>query len=103
MSVALFTLAVLIGGGFFVYTMYSRLQLLLAAKPIERLDRIGERINAVLIYAFGQKKFVSGEQPAGWMHFFIFWGFVILGVQVVTMFARGYSEHFFLPGLGSDL
>jgi len=104
MSVVLFTLAVLVGGGFFVYTIYSRLQLLLAARPVERLDRIGERINAVLVYAFGQKKFVSGEeQPAGWMHFFIFWGFVILGVQVATMFVRGYSEHFFLPGLSPDL
>jgi Fe-S oxidoreductase len=103
MSVVLFTLAILIGGGFFVYTIYSRVQLLLAARPVERLDRIGERINAVLVYAFGQKKFVNGEQPAGWMHFFIFWGFVILGVQVVTMFARGYSEHFFLPGLSPDL
>lgn len=103
MSVVLFTLAVLLGGGFFVYTMYSRFQLLLAARPVERLDRIGERINAVLVYAFGQKQFVSGEQPAGWMHFFIFWGFVILGVQVVTMFARAYSEHFFLPGLNPDL
>ena len=51
-------------------------------------------------YVFGQKKFVVGEQPlpsdkpAGWMHFFIFWGFTILGVQVVHMFARG-----FIPGL----
>src|SRR5262245_27992317 len=103
MSVVLFTLAVLIGGGFFVYTIYSRLQLLLAARPVDRFDRIGERINAVLVHAFGQKKFVSGEQPAGWMHFFIFWGFVILGVQVTTMFVRAYSEHFFIPGLSPDL
>ncbi|MSQ47772.1 MAG: (Fe-S)-binding protein [Deltaproteobacteria bacterium] len=103
MSVALFTLAILIGGGFLVYTLYVRFQWLRAAKPEARFDRIGERINAVLVYAFGQKKFVSGEQPAGWMHFFIFWGFVILGAQVVTMFARGYSEHFFLPGLSPNL
>ena len=103
MSVVLFTLAVLVGGGLFVYTIYGRIQLLLAARPVERFDRIGERIKAVLVYAFGQKKFVSGEQPAGWMHFFIFWGFVILGVQVVTMFARAYSEHFFLPGLSPGL
>ncbi|NOT57551.1 MAG: (Fe-S)-binding protein [Deltaproteobacteria bacterium] len=103
MSVALFTLAILIGGGFFVYTLHVRFQWLQAAQPVARFDRIGARINAVLVYAFGQKKFVTGEQPAGWMHFFIFWGFVILGAQVVTMFARGYSEHFFLPGLGPDL
>src|SRR5215510_14042658 len=103
MSVVLFSLAVLIGGGLFVYTMYSRMRLLLAARPAERFDRVGERIKAVLVYAFGQKKFVTGEQPAGWMHFFIFWGFVILGLQIVTMFGRAFSPHFYLPGFAPHL
>ncbi len=57
----------------------------------------------------GQKKFVVGEQPlkgdraAGWMHFFIFWGFTILGVQVIHMFVRGFFPGFHLPGLSVDL
>ena len=100
MSSILFLLVVLGGLGFFVYTLYDRFRLLLAAKPVDRFDRIGERIKAVMVYAFGQKKFVVGEQPAGWMHVLIFWGFMILGVQVVTMFGRGFSEHFFVPGFG---
>ena len=37
------------------------------------------------------------------MHFFIFWGFTILGVQVVHMFARGFIPGFTLPGLSVDL
>lgn len=103
MSLFVFILAILVALGIFVNTLYGRFRLLLAAKPVNRFDRIGDRINAVLVYAFGQKKFVVGEQPAGWMHAVIFWGFVILGIQVVTMFGRAFSDHFFVPGFAPHL
>ncbi len=102
LSAMIFTLVIVVAGGLFARTLYGRFRLLAAARPVERLDRIPERIGALLLYGFGQKKFVVGEQPAGWLHFFIFWGFMILGVQVVTMFGRGYSEHFFIPGLSPE-
>lgn len=103
LSAVLFTLVVFLAGGIFARTLYGRFRLLAAARPVDRFDQIPERIVAMLVYAFGQKKFVVGEQPAGWLHFFIFWGFMILGVQVVTMFGRAYSDHFFIPGLSPDL
>lgn len=103
LSAVLFTLVVFLAGGIFARTIYGRFRLLAAARPVDRFDQIPERIVAMLVYAFGQKKFVVGEQPAGWLHFFIFWGFMILGVQVVTMFGRAYSDHFFIPGLSPDL
>jgi len=103
MSLVLFTLVVLVALGFFFHTIYGRLRLLRAARPVNCFNRIGERIKAVLVYAFGQKKFVVGEQPAGWMHVFIFWGFVILGLQIVTMFGRAFSEHFLVPGFAPGL
>lgn len=103
MSLLLFILVVLVALGFFFRTVYGRFRLLLAARPVNRFDHVGERIKGVLTYAFGQKKFVTGEQPAGWMHFFIFWGFVILGLQILTMFGRAFSEHFFVPGFAPNL
>src|SRR5882724_11869255 len=103
MSLLLFTLVVFVALGFFFRTLYGRFQLLRAAGPVPRFDRIGERLKAVLVYAFGQKKFVIGEQPAGWMHVVIFWGFVILGLQILTMFGRAFSAHFFVPGFAPDL
>src|SRR5262249_37162570 len=63
---------------------------------------------AVLVYAVGQKKFVrpeaarQGEAVAGWMHFFIFWGFTILGIQVIHMFGRMFVPGFTLPFLSVD-
>jgi len=90
--------------GFLGRTLYRRFSVLTKVVPVARFDRIPERIQAVIVYVLGQKKFVSADQPkkdkgAGWMHFFIFWGFTILAVQVVHMFARGFFPNFTLPGL----
>ncbi len=109
MGALLFTLCVVGGVGFFLSQVWSRFNLLLAAKPAALFNRIPERIRAVLVYALGQKKFVRPEvsivkeRVAGWMHFFIFWGFTILGLQIVTMFGRAYSDHFYLPLMSPDL
>src|SRR5215470_8411602 len=90
-------------------TLYRRFTVLLKVAPVARFDRIPDRVNAVVQYAFGQKKFVVGEQPlpgdkpAGWMHFFIFWGFTVLAIQVIHMFVRGFVPDFRLPGLSVNL
>ena len=39
-----------------------------------------------------------GEQPAGIMHALIFWGFVVLLLQVVTLFGRAFDADWSLPG-----
>src|SRR5207247_683621 len=57
----------------------------------------------------GQKKFIRPEVSwvretlAGWLHFFVFWGFTVLGLQIVTMFGRAYSEHFYVPLMSPSL
>lgn len=96
------TLLTLTAVGIFAHTIYRRFLLLKAVRPEPRFDRVGERIRGVLIYAFGQKKFVTGEQPAGWMHFVIFWGFMVIAARTITLFAQGYNPHFYLPGLHPD-
>ena len=84
----------------FAAILGRRARLLLAAKPARRFDRLPERVRNTFVYAFGQKKFLTGEQPAGLMHFVIFWGFVILGLQVITQFGRAFSADWFIPGFG---
>jgi len=108
MSSLIFLLCIAAAGGYLFRTLYRRYTVLtkVAGKP--QFDRIPERIKAVLVYAFGQKKFVSPDQPAndkgaGWMHFFIFWGFSILAIQVIHMFVRGFVPGFTLPLLSIDL
>ena len=103
----LFTLCILAALGVFFYQLWRRFQLLRSAAAVSRFDRIPERVRAVLVYAFGQRKFVrrnpGAERSAGWMHFFIFWGFIILGIQILTMFGRAYSDSFVVPGFSLNL
>ena len=79
-----------------------RARLLLAARPAARLDRIPERIRRLVVDGLGQKKFLAGEQPSGIMHALIFWGFVVLMLQVVTLFGRALDANWDIPGFGAD-
>ena len=104
LSTIVFTLMILAAVGYLANTLYRRFVVLTKAAPIDRFGAIPERIQAVLVYFLGQKKFVQGGQlpgrgdkTAGWMHFFIFWGFTILAVQVIHMFGRGFVDRFTLP------
>ena len=108
MTGIIFTLCILASVGVFFYQLWRRFQLLRSAVPdASRFDRIPDRIRAVLVWAFGQRKFVrsnpGAERSAGWMHFFIFWGFFILGIQILTMFGRLYSDAFVVPGFSLNL
>jgi Fe-S oxidoreductase len=78
----------------------ARARLLLHARPAARFDRIGERVRRTAVYAFGQKKFLAGEQPAGIAHALIFWGFVVLLLQVITLFGRAFDSGWHIPGFG---
>ncbi|MFP5361858.1 MAG: (Fe-S)-binding protein [Thermoleophilia bacterium] len=97
MSPLLFSVALALAAATFAAIIAPRVRLLLGAAPAPRFDRLGERLRRTAVYALGQKKFLKGEQPAGLMHAFIFWGFMILGLTVITLFGRAYDEHFYLP------
>ncbi len=106
MSALVFSVVIIVALGYFARTIYRRFGMLLKVASVPRFDNIPERIKAVVVYALGQKKFVQreprpatriSEQQAGWMHFFIFWGFSILAIQVITMFVRGFVPDFYLP------
>ncbi|MGH3644360.1 MAG: hypothetical protein ACRDUX_35680, partial [Mycobacterium sp.] len=103
MSTLIFTAVLLVAFGILGRTLYRRTTVLFKVAAVARFDRLLERIDAVNKYVLGQKKFVVGEQPlkgdkaAGWMHFFIFWGFSVLAIQVIHMFVRGFVPDFHLP------
>ena len=106
MSTLIFSVLIIAALGYLARTLYGRFAVLRQAVAVNRFDSIPRRIEAVLVYALGQKKFVQreprpdtrlSEQTAGWMHFFIFWGFSILAIQVITMFARGFIPDFYVP------
>ncbi len=98
------SLIVLAALAYFVNTLYGRFRVLQSVRWTNLFDRIGDRIRALLAYGFGQKKFVIDRQDPGpsWMHFFIFWGFMVLAIRVVTAFSQGWlGLDFHLPLLGA--
>ena len=61
-----------------VYSLNRRWHLMLVAKkPLNRADRIPERVATLLKFAFGQKK-LPYYPLAGVGHMIIFWGFLVL-------------------------
>jgi Fe-S oxidoreductase len=101
-SEPLFPVALAVALGLFAWTLAGRARLLLAARPAARFDHRGERVKRTLIYGFGQRKFLAGEQPAGIMHALIFWAFVVLFLQIVTLFSRAFDWNWHIPGFGPD-
>ena len=85
--------------GFFAYNCARLLKFLSIGKPERRLDNVGARVKNVLVVAFGQKKLLR-EPLAGLMHFFIFWGFVILLTAILEAVIQGLFPGFTLAVLG---
>ncbi len=85
----------------FAGILATRARLLLAAKPAQRFDRVGARLRRAVVDGLGQRKFLSGEQPSGIMHALVFWGFVVLMLQVITLFGRAFDSGWNIPGFAA--
>ncbi|MGZ4274875.1 MAG: hypothetical protein ACXVRP_14080, partial [Solirubrobacteraceae bacterium] len=101
MSHVAFPILWAIGLAVFTGIIVSRVRLLVAARPAARVDRLGERVRRAVVNGLGQRKFLSGEQPAGIMHALIFWGFVVLMLQVITLYGRTFSQSWSIPAFGA--
>ena len=73
------------------YTVYWLFRYMLAGRKDDRLDKIPERLGHFAKYVLGQARVI--REPAGMVHFFIFWGFIVLQFETVE-----YMIQAFLPG-----
>jgi Fe-S oxidoreductase len=92
-----FPIVLAIGLLVFAVIVAGRVRLLLRAQPAARFDRLGARLRRAVVDGVGQRKFLSGEQPAGVMHAVIFWGFLVLMLQVVRLYVRAFDADWELP------
>jgi Fe-S oxidoreductase/nitrate reductase gamma subunit len=86
----------------FAAILATRARLLLAARPAGRLGHVPERARRAVVDGLGQRKLLAGERPSGLMHALIFWGFVVLMLQVVILFGRTFDAGWELPGFAAD-
>ncbi len=90
----------------FAWSAYRRFQLLKAVSPepdftLSTLDELRQRIEQTVVYAFGQRKMPRNERyrVAGIAHVFIFGAFLVLGLNSVLLWVRGFDAHFDVWGL----
>lgn len=103
MNPVVMTLLLLAAAALFTWTMNRRIRPLFHGRMDVRWDRIGERVNALLKFGFGQKRLVAkGERPSGTAHVLVFAAFIVLSIRTVTMIGMGFSRDFHLPLLGPD-
>ncbi|MBN2082472.1 (Fe-S)-binding protein [bacterium] len=88
--------------GWFAYTMGKRLRLLRWAGSVDRSPQPDQRIAGVFKYVLGQVRLLHGDLAAGIMHFFIFWGFVVVLLNTLHFLIQGPNGDFPLPLLGHD-
>ena len=105
MSALIWTVCLLGFVSLFSWQMWRRLRVLGKLRSAPRFDRMPERIKQMLVGAIAQMKFFNPgqDQPAGIIHALVFWGFLVLGAQVMTMFLRGWLPDAYLPLLSPDM
>ncbi|MGC8488921.1 MAG: (Fe-S)-binding protein, partial [Clostridia bacterium] len=84
----LFTLTVAFAFLWFGMSVYGKLALVMLGRPTVRWDHPGERFRGFIVNVLGQRKLFKDRAP-GFMHFFIFWGFIILTIISIDFLIRG--------------
>ena len=99
--IAMTMLFVLLGGAFSI-SAYRRIrQLGIGTADREFTLADGEwwnRLRDTMVYALGQRR-MPNYSLAGLGHILIFWGFLVLGLRTLMLWARGYDAHFDFWGL----
>lgn len=84
----LFYLLALIAGAVFAYGIYKHIRRILYGKKVLfTLRPLGAKLSAVLASIAANRTIVRHDAPAGIMHLFIMWGFIVLfiGTVIVTI------------------
>ena len=92
----------LILGGIFAWSAVRRFKLATLGPSEPRFtiegDALGKRIQDTVVYALGQKK-MPYYKSAGIAHMMIFGGFLVVQLNTIMLWGRGFDEHFTIFGL----
>jgi Fe-S oxidoreductase len=82
----------------FALFLTRRVRYLLLGQPEDRSDHLGRRASGFVVSVFGQKKLF--KEPVGILHFFIFWGFIVVAFGALQIIGEGLYASFSLPLVG---
>jgi hypothetical protein len=85
--------ALAVAFGAFGVSAYNKWRLLKIGAPENRFDRLGERFWRMIRVALFQQK-LPKYKIMGPIHMMIFWGFLVLLVNTLILWGRGFDETF---------
>jgi Fe-S oxidoreductase len=93
---ALLIVAMVVCVGWFLFRANQLLQFTLMGTDSKRFDNWGARLRMLAVFVFGQLRMYNRKAYtiAGVAHFFTFWGFLVIQVTSLILFAQGL-----FPGL----
>ena len=94
-SGAIFIAVLVIALAFFAWALSRRVQYVMIGRPESRLDRPVTRTLGFVGLVFGQKKLF--KERVGIIHFFIFWGFIVIAFGTLQIIAEGIHPGFTFP------
>ncbi|WIG61459.1 MAG: Fe-S oxidoreductase [Ktedonobacterales bacterium] len=82
----------------FALRIRKLVRLMMLGRPENRFDHLGERVKYFVLMVLGQRGVLRDPLP-GIAHFFTFWGFIIIQLDALNLWAQGFN--FTLPVIGS--
>jgi Fe-S oxidoreductase len=80
----------------FAHLVYSRYLFVKLGRKVDFEPNLKERINAVLVNVFGQRKLFK-DKKSGLMHLVLFYGFFIIQVGLIEIILKGFIGGFEFP------
>ena len=80
----------------FIQLVYTRYLFIKLGKKAEFEPNFKERINAVLINGFGQRKLFK-DKKSGLMHLVLFYGFFIIQIGLIELIIKGFIKGYEFP------
>ena len=94
-SGAIFVALLVITLAFFAWALNRRVQYVMIGRPEPRFDRPVTRTLGFFWLVFGQKKLF--KERVGVIHFFVFWGFIVIAFGTLQIIAEGIHPGFTFP------
>jgi Fe-S oxidoreductase len=94
-SGAIFIAVLAIALAIFAWALTRRVQYVLLGQPESRLDRPITRAGGFLVFVFGQRRLF--KERVGAIHFFVFWGFIVIAFGALQIIAEGIHPGFIFP------
>src|SRR5690554_4565630 len=86
-------LLLIVGGfGMAARTVYWLLRYVAWGQNDLKINDVPERIKGFVTFVIGQRRVI--REPAGMVHLFIFWGFIVLQVETVEYMIRAFHSGF---------